>query len=139
MPARRLDGAAAAAAFRAELTPRVAAFRAAHGRAPALDIVLAGDDPASHVYVRNKERAGVETGLAVRVHRLPAGTPADEILALVTRLNADDGCDGILVQSPLPPGVSKAESQVIFDAIAPAKDVDGFSASNVGRLVQGRA
>ena len=73
--ARRLDGTAAAAAFRAELTPRVAAFAKARGRPPSLSIVLAGDNPASQVYVRNKERAGVETGLEVNVHRLPAETP----------------------------------------------------------------
>ena len=139
MPARRLDGVAAAAAFRAELAPRVAAFRAAHGRAPSLSIMLAGDDPASQVYVRNKERAGVETGLSVRVHRLAADTPAADILALVQQLNDDPTCDGILVQAPLPSGVSKADAQAVFDAIDPSKDVDGFNPCNVGLLVQGRA
>jgi methylenetetrahydrofolate dehydrogenase (NADP+)/methenyltetrahydrofolate cyclohydrolase len=139
MSARRLDGAAAAARFKSELIPRVAAFTAARGRAPALSIVLAGDDPASQVYVRNKEKAGVETGLHVSVHRLPPDTTAAAVLALVRRLNDDESCDGILVQSPLPPGITRAEAQVVFDAIDPAKDVDGFHPRNVGLLVQGRA
>ncbi len=139
MSARRLDGVAAAAAFRAELTPRVAAFARAHGRPPGLGIVLAGDDPASHVYVRNKERAGAETGLEVTVHRLAAETPAEAIRALVVRLNEEARCDGILVQSPLPSTIARAAAQRVFDAIDPAKDVDGFHPHNVGLLVLGRA
>jgi methylenetetrahydrofolate dehydrogenase (NADP+)/methenyltetrahydrofolate cyclohydrolase len=137
--ARRLDGVAVAAAIRAELQPRVAAFRARAGRAPALHIVLAGDDPASQIYVRNKERAGGETGLVVTVHRLPATATRDEALALVRRLNAGPDCDGILVQSPLPIEMGKGAAQDVFDAIDPAKDVDGFHPHNVGLLVQGRA
>jgi methylenetetrahydrofolate dehydrogenase (NADP+)/methenyltetrahydrofolate cyclohydrolase len=135
----RLDGTQCAAAIRGELSPRVAAFLRTHGRAPALAIVLVGDDPASHVYVRNKERAGVETGLGVTVHRLPASSTAAEVLGLVRRLNADAGCDGILVQAPLPAALGRAATQEVFDAIDPAKDVDGFHPVNVGRLVQGRA
>jgi methylenetetrahydrofolate dehydrogenase (NADP+) / methenyltetrahydrofolate cyclohydrolase len=137
--ARRLDGVAAAAAFRAELAPRVQAFRASQRRAPALSIVLAGDNPASQVYVRNKERAGGETGLDVTVHRPPGDVSAASLLTLVQRLNADAGCDGILVQSPLPAHISRGEAQEIFDAIDPAKDVDGFHPRNVGLLTQGRA
>jgi methylenetetrahydrofolate dehydrogenase (NADP+)/methenyltetrahydrofolate cyclohydrolase len=136
---RVLDGAACAAAIRAELTPGVAAFTAAHGRPPALHIVLVGDDPASHVYVRGKERTGAAAGLSVTVHRLDAATPLDDLLTLVARLNADDGCDGILVQAPLPAAMGKHASQRVFDAIDPAKDVDGFHPHNVGLLVQGRA
>ena len=139
MPARRLDGAAAAAAIRAELLPEVARFRDSAGRPPALHIVLAGDDPASDVYVRNKERAGAESGLAVTVHRLAATVSVEVVLALVDRLNRDIGCDGILVQSPLPAAMGKSASQRVFDAIDPAKDVDGLHPANVGRLVQGRA
>ena len=139
MPARRLDGTAAAAAIRAGLAPRVAAFTAARGRAPALSIVLAGDDPASQIYVRNKERAGLGAGLTVTVHRLPADSTADAVLAVVERLNRDPDCDGILVQAPLPRSVTKADAQQVFDAIDPAKDVDGFHPRNVGLLVQGRA
>src|SRR5437870_3074821 len=98
---------------------------AARGRAPALSIVLAGDDPASHIYVRNKQKAGTETGLTVTIHRLPADTRRDPVMALIEQLNRDPECDGILVQAPLPRSVSKAESQQVFDAIDPAKDVDG--------------
>jgi methylenetetrahydrofolate dehydrogenase (NADP+)/methenyltetrahydrofolate cyclohydrolase len=137
--ARRLDGAALAATLRAELIPRVAEFRARAGRPPALDIVLVGDDPASHLYVRNKERAGHETGLAVTIHRLPGTASRSDLLDLVQQLNRADACDGILVQSPLPAAMGKGASADVFDAIDPAKDVDGFHPLNVGLLVQGRA
>jgi methylenetetrahydrofolate dehydrogenase (NADP+)/methenyltetrahydrofolate cyclohydrolase len=139
MSARRLDGSAVAAAIRQELAHDVAAATRALGRPPALSILLVGDDPASHVYVRNKERAGAEAGLAVTVHRMPAASSLDDVLALVTALNGDARCDGILVQSPLPPAMGKAASERVFDAIAPEKDVDGFHPTNVGRLVQGRS
>lgn len=119
--------------------PGVAAFTAAHGRPPALHIVLVGDDPASHVYVRSKERTGAAAGLSVIVHRLDASTSLDALLRLVAQLNADDRCDGILVQAPLPAAMGKHASQKVFDAIDPAKDVDGFHPHNVGLLVQGRA
>jgi len=138
MPARRLDGAAVAAAIRADLLPRVDAFRSRVGRAPALTILLVGDDPASHVYVRGKETAGGEAGLAVTVQRLPATTTLDEVLGRVQQLNADDGCDGILVQAPLPAAMGRRATEAVFDAIDPAKDVDGFHPRNVGLLVQGR-
>jgi methylenetetrahydrofolate dehydrogenase (NADP+)/methenyltetrahydrofolate cyclohydrolase len=139
VPAKRLDGAAAAAAIRSELASSVAAFTASAGRPPALAIVLVGDDPASHVYVRGKERAGQETGLRVVVHRLSATTELNELLSLVHELNVDDRVDGILVQSPLPAAMGKDAEQYVFDTIDPAKDVDGFHAVNAGRLLQGRA
>jgi methylenetetrahydrofolate dehydrogenase (NADP+)/methenyltetrahydrofolate cyclohydrolase len=134
----RLDGTAAAAALRGELATSVASFTASAGRPPSLAIVLVGDDPASHVYVSSKERVGQETGLAVTVHRLPATTAIGELLALVERLNDDDGCDGILVQSPLPAAMGRGAAQQVFDAIDPRKDVDGFHPENAGRLLQGR-
>jgi methylenetetrahydrofolate dehydrogenase (NADP+)/methenyltetrahydrofolate cyclohydrolase len=137
--ARRLDGVATAAAIRNELTPQIDLFKTRVGRAPALHIVLVGDDPGSQVYVRNKEKAGKDTGLTVVVHRLPATASEAEVLGLVRTLNADDLCDGILVQSPLPAALGKAAEQKVFDAIDPAKDVDCFHPENVGRLVQGRA
>jgi len=137
--ARRLDGTACAAAIRAELAPQVDAFRREAGRPPTLHIVLVGDDPASHVYVRNKERTGGEAGLGVTVHRLPASSALDAVLDLVRQLNGDETCDGILVQSPLPAGMGKHAAQEVFDAIDPAKDVDCFHPVNVGKLVQGRA
>ena len=139
MSARLLDGAGLSRTIRAELRADVEAFTARAGRAPSLDIVLVGDDPASHIYVRNKERAGTEAGLRVTVHRLPAGASAHDVLTLVQRLNHDSTCDGILVQSPLPATIGKAATQQVFDCIDPAKDVDGFHPNNVGLLVQGRA
>ena len=137
--ARRLDGTACAAAIRAELAPQVDAFRREAGRPPTLHIVLVGDDPASHVYVRNKERTGGEAGLGVTVHRLPASSSLETVLDLVRRLNADPVCDGILVQAPLPAAMGKHATQHVFDTIDPAKDVDCFHPINVGKLVQGRA
>lgn len=134
-----MNGAAVAKTIRAEVRPQVEAFAATHGRAPALHIVLVGDDPASHIYVRNKERAGTEAGLTVTVHRLANTSSVDEVLACVHQLNADHTCDGILVQAPLPKGIGKHGSERVFDAIDPRKDVDGFHPHNVGLLVQGRA
>jgi methylenetetrahydrofolate dehydrogenase (NADP+)/methenyltetrahydrofolate cyclohydrolase len=139
MSARRLDGTAAAAAIRAELRPAIDEFTHRAGRPPALAIVLVGDDPASQVYVRGKERAGGESGIAVTVHRLSADTALADVLSLVRRLNADDRCDGILVQSPLPAAMGPEAERAVFDLIDPEKDVDGFHPVNVGRLVQGRA
>lgn len=138
MSARRLDGTAVAARIRSEVRGEIADVTAALGRPPALSILLVGDDPASHVYVRNKETAGAEAGLSVTVHRMPASSSLDDVLSLVIALNGDDRCDGILVQSPLPVAMGKAASERVFDAIAPEKDVDGFHPVNVGRLVQGR-
>jgi methylenetetrahydrofolate dehydrogenase (NADP+)/methenyltetrahydrofolate cyclohydrolase len=137
--ARLLDGKAIAAAIRESVLPDVRAFTAGAGRAPGLGIVLVGEDPASEVYVRNKVRAGTESGLWVDLQRLPAAAALDDLLALVARLNASEAHDGILVQSPLPPAMGKGAAQRVFDAIDPAKDVDGFHPVNVGKLVQGRA
>jgi methylenetetrahydrofolate dehydrogenase (NADP+)/methenyltetrahydrofolate cyclohydrolase len=139
MSARILDGAAGAAAIRAEAIPEVQAFQSAAGRPPGLGIVLVGNDPGSEVYVRNKVKAGGEAGLWVDLQRLPETATLDELLRLVDRLNASSAHDGILVQSPLPAAMGKGASQRVFDAIDPAKDVDGFNPVNVGKLVQGRA
>jgi methylenetetrahydrofolate dehydrogenase (NADP+) / methenyltetrahydrofolate cyclohydrolase len=136
--ARRLDGAALAATIRAELAPRVAAFAARSGRAPGLAVVLAGDDPASQTYVRNKLKAVGEAGCATEFVSLDATAKLHEVLAAVARLNQDDRIDAILVQSPLPEGMGRDAEQRVFDAIDPAKDVDGFHPVNVGRLVQKR-
>ncbi len=116
----------------------MATFTASAGRPPGLGIVLVGNDPSSEIYVRNKVKAGAETGLWVDLQRLPATAGLDELLALVARLNASDAHDGILVQAPLPEGMGKQAAQRVFDAIDPGKDVDGFHPVNVGRLVQGR-
>jgi methylenetetrahydrofolate dehydrogenase (NADP+)/methenyltetrahydrofolate cyclohydrolase len=139
MSARLLDGRAVAAAIRESVLPDVHSFTARSGRAPGLGIVLVGEDPASEIYVRNKVRAGTESGLWVDLQRLPADASLRALLDLVARLNESDVHDGILVQSPLPAGMGKTAAQRVFDAIDPAKDVDGFNPANVGRLVQGRA
>ncbi len=138
MSARLLDGPSVASAIRESVLPDVTAFTAAAGRPPGLGIVLVGEDPSSEIYVRNKVKAGAETGLWVDLQRLPSTASLDELLALVARLNASDLHDGILVQAPLPAAMGKHAAQCVFDAIDPAKDVDGFHPTNVGRLVQGR-
>lgn len=139
MSARILDGNLIASQIRQSVAPGVAAFTESAGRPPCLGIVLVGDDPASEIYVRNKVKAGTESGLRVDLRRLPAGAALDELLALVAELNRSEEHDGILVQAPLPSGMGRGASQQVFDAVDPAKDVDGFSPVSVGRLVQGRA
>jgi methylenetetrahydrofolate dehydrogenase (NADP+)/methenyltetrahydrofolate cyclohydrolase len=133
--AELIDGKALAKEVRAEVKARAEAFRATHNRAPGLHVVLVGDDPASQVYVRNKERAAEKAGIAGRVHRLPAETSEADLLALIFELNGDDDIDGILVQLPLPPHL---HDQTIVDAIDPAKDVDGLHPFNAGLLAVGR-
>jgi len=135
MGAQILDGKAIAAKVRAEVASGVAKFREAHGRPPGLDVVLVGDDPASQVYVRNKEKAANEVGMRGRVHRLPATISAAEIFALIDRLNRDDEVDGFLVQLPLPRGLPETE---ILDGVSPLKDVDGLHPVNAGLLALGR-
>ena len=101
-------------------------------------MVLAGRNPASEVYVRNKIKTVSEAGCRAELFRLDQRATLNEALALVGTLNADDGIDGILVQSPLPKGMGKDAEQRVFDALDPAKDVDGFHPHNVGLLVQKR-
>jgi methylenetetrahydrofolate dehydrogenase (NADP+)/methenyltetrahydrofolate cyclohydrolase len=130
-----LDGKAIAAQVRQEVSVGVAAFKTTHGRAPGLHVVLAGDDGASQVYVRNKEKAAAEVGIAGEVHRLPASVTEAQLLGLVRELNQTDSVDGILVQLPLPGGMA---SGAVLDAIDPKKDVDGFHPVNVGALWTGQ-
>ena len=139
MSAALLNGQTIAAEIRAEAVPEVSAFTARAGRPPGLGIVLVGEHPASEVYVRNKVKAGSETGLWVDLQRLPSTASLGELIALVERLNRSDRHDGILVQSPLPDAMGRGAAQRVFDAIDPDKDVDGFNPVNVGKLVQGRA
>ncbi len=139
MSARILDGQAVAAAIREELRPGVARFAAAHGRPPGLTILLAGNNPASEVYVGSKLKSGGDVGFRTTLERLPASASLDEALAVVDRLNHDEAVDGILVQSPLPEGMGRGAAQRVFDAIDPRKDVDGFTPINAGLLVQNRA
>jgi len=135
MTAQLIDGKAIAKKVRGEVEQRVAAFAARHGRKPGLEVVLVGDDPASQVYVRNKEKASNEIGMRGAVHRLPADSSQAKVLELVSRLNADDAVDGILVQLPLP---SHIDPDAVIAVIDPAKDVDGLTATNAGLLVLGR-
>jgi methylenetetrahydrofolate dehydrogenase (NADP+)/methenyltetrahydrofolate cyclohydrolase len=135
MAARLIDGKAIAQLVRDEVKAGVAAFVAQHGRAPGLDVVLVGEDPASVVYTRNKEKASIEVGMRGRLHRLPADAPEEVVMALVRDLNADPTVDGILVQLPMPKHVSE---QKVLDLIDPSKDVDGFHPVNVGLLSIGR-
>jgi methylenetetrahydrofolate dehydrogenase (NADP+)/methenyltetrahydrofolate cyclohydrolase len=138
MSARRLDGAALAAKIRSELAPRVAQFTSTHHRPPGLAVVLAGSNAASEIYVRNKIKTVAEAGCRAELVRLDERASLDDALNTVSRLNADDNIDAILVQSPLPEGMGRDAEQRVFDAIDPAKDVDGFHPENVGRLVQKR-
>lgn len=129
--AERIDGKAIAQKVRTELGDRVRRFRAEHGRAPGLTVVLVGEDPASVVYVRNKERAAQEIGLFGQVLRLPADTSEEALLDLVRELNQTPEVDGILVQFPVPPPIRQSSVLAVLD---PKKDVDGLTPVNVGAL-----
>ena len=126
----RLDGAALAA----KLKERIRREAAALPTPPMLAVVLAGEDPASLVYVRGKERDCAECGIRTRTHRLPAEVSQEELLVLVDTLNRDEDVDGILVQLPLPMGL---DSRPILHALSPEKDVDGFHPLNAGYLALG--
>ena len=135
MTFRTLEGTAVAAALRSEAAAEAADFRARFGRAPGLRVILAGDDPGSTVYVRNKERAARDAGIAADTVRLPATTSESALLARVAEANRDPAVDGLLVQMPLP---SSIDTRRVLDAVDPGKDVDGFHPLNVGLLQQGR-
>lgn len=132
MSARLLDGKRIADELLDRLAARVQA-RAAHGKVqPGLAVILVGNEPASTVYVRNKRRACERVGFASRAYDLPEETSETELAALIDNLNADPAIHGILVQLPLPAHV---DSNALINRIDPRKDVDGFQAENVGRLV----
>ncbi|MEE8249588.1 MAG: bifunctional methylenetetrahydrofolate dehydrogenase/methenyltetrahydrofolate cyclohydrolase FolD [Gammaproteobacteria bacterium] len=134
MTATILDGNALGLRVREEVAAECAEL-AKRGVTPGLAAVLVGDDPASHVYVRNKRKAAEKVGIAAFDHTLPADTSQQDLLALVHKLNEDDTVHGILVQLPLPAHI---DSSAILDAIDPGKDVDGFHPDNIGRLAQAR-
>jgi len=134
MTARLIDGKAAAAAIRERVAQSAAEFAARAGRPPGLATVLVGEEPASAVYVRMKNKAVAEAGMASFAHNLPATITEAELLDLVDELNGDDRVDGILVQLPLPRQIDAAR---VISAIDPAKDVDGFHPLNQGRLFAG--
>lgn len=129
-----IDGKATAQAVRAELKEEIAARCKDGLRAPGLAVILVGEDPASQVYVRNKERACQDTGILSLPYRLPADTSQEALLALIAELNARPDVDGILLQLPLPAGLDASRCLLAID---PAKDVDGFHPENVGRLSLG--
>jgi methylenetetrahydrofolate dehydrogenase (NADP+)/methenyltetrahydrofolate cyclohydrolase len=133
--AQIIDGKAIAKKVRDEVATSAARFTAEHGRQPGLEVVLVGEDPASVVYTRNKEKAALESGVRGKLHKLPASTSEADLLALIDRLNRDDTVDGILVQLPLPKPI---RDQAVLDAIDPRKDVDGFHPTNAGLLAVGR-
>jgi methylenetetrahydrofolate dehydrogenase (NADP+)/methenyltetrahydrofolate cyclohydrolase len=131
MTAQIIDGKAIATDVRREVREGSDRLAARGKRRPGLAVVLVGDDPASHIYVRNKRMACEECGLVSVSHDLPHSTTQTELLSLIDRLNADDSIDGVLVQVPLPDHI---DERVVIEAIDPAKDVDGFHPYNVGRL-----
>ena len=128
-----------AAQVRAEVAARVAAFTERAGRKPGLAIVLVGDRPDSQIYVRGKLKMADEAGLDADLSTLPATASLEQVLETVRRLNASPSVDAVLVQSPLPDALGPSAMQQVFDIIDPAKDVDGVTPVNVGRLVQNRA
>lgn len=136
MTARIIDGKAIAEKTRGEVASSVAQFKAEHGYVPGITVVLVGDDPASHVYVRSKERAAANVGMNGEAKLLPAETTREELLTVVRELNADPAVHGILVQIPLPDHIDEDE---IVMAIDPRKDVDGLHPENVGMLFSGQA
>ena len=132
--ARIIDGKAFAAGLRERVKTEVAALKDKHGLTPGLAVVLVGHDPASEVYVRNKAKQTVETGMASFKHDLSEDTSQEDLLALVEKLNKDPAVHGILVQLPVP---KQIDSNAVLAAINPEKDVDGFHVVNAGRLATG--
>ena len=135
MTAQILDGKALAEQILAELKEQVAVFVAETAVTPCLAVILVGNNPASEVYVRNKQLACEKTGIKSEMYRLADDTVEAELLALIEKLNADAAVHGILVQLPLPQQINE---QNVLDAVRPEKDVDAFHSDNVGRISQGR-
>ena len=130
--AKIIDGKAFAAELRGRVGEAVAALKADHGLTPGLAVVLVGENPASRVYVRNKNKQTLEAGMNSFEHNLPVETSQDALLALVHQLNDDPKVHGILVQLPLP---DRIDDQAVINALDPDKDVDGFHVINAGRLM----
>ena len=134
MAAQLIDGKALAQQVRDRLAKESAELFAKKAMKPGLATILVGDDPASHVYVRNKQKACELAGIYVDAHKLPASTTQAELLALIDKKNMDPKIHGILVQLPLPKHI---DSKIILEAVSPLKDADGFHPYNFGRLVEG--
>ncbi len=134
MAARVLDGKALAQRVRQEVAAEVARLKEQAGVVPGLTVVLVGDDPASRVYVRNKQNACREAGMNGTIERMPSDTPQAVLIETIDRLNADPRVHGILVQLPLP---RQVDERAVLDRVDPRKDVDGFHPVNVGLLASG--
>ncbi len=134
MPARILDGKALAQVMQSEIAADVKALAERSGVRPGLAAVLVGDNPASQIYVRNKRKACEQAGMQSWLHEMPATATQQQLLDLVERLNQDPAVHGILVQLPLP---RQIDERAIIEATSPAKDVDGFTPSNLGLLAAG--
>ena len=134
MAAKLIDGKALAQSIREQIAKDVVDLHAKTGVRPGLAAILVGDDPASHLYVKNKQKACDAAGIYVDEHKLPATMSQADLLALIEKKNADPKVHGILVQLPLPKHI---DSKMILDAVSPLKDVDGFHPYNLGRLVEG--
>ena len=135
MAATILDGKALGEEIQAELAREVTQFKEQTGIVPCLAAVLAGDNPASQVYVRSKQKGCERIGMTSQLHRPPAGVSSDDLLGLIDQLNRDPAVHGILVQLPLPKGLDESR---VLQAVDPLKDVDAFHPDNVGRIVQNR-
>ena len=133
--AKKLDGTATAAAIREDLATRVSELTAGGKRAPGLAVVLVGDDPASHIYVKNKVNACKKTGIESFLHQFPADATPQVVLDKLRELNKDEAVDGILVQLPLP---KQFDTEEILEAILPEKDADGLHYVNAGKLITGK-
>ena len=134
MAARLIDGKVLSQSVRDQIARDAAALLAQSGVKPGLAAILVGDDPASHLYVKNKHKACEAVGIHVADHKLPASTSQADLLALIDKVNRDPQIHGILVQLPLPKHI---DSSVILNAVLPEKDADGFHPYNIGRLVEG--
>ncbi|TLY25902.1 MAG: bifunctional methylenetetrahydrofolate dehydrogenase/methenyltetrahydrofolate cyclohydrolase FolD [Nitrospirae bacterium] len=134
MAARLIDGKALALQVRERLATESAAVLAKTGMRPGLATILVGDDPASHLYVKSKQKACDAAGIYIDDHKLPTSTVQAELLALIEKENADPKIHGILIQLPLPKHI---DSKVVLEAVSPDKDADGFHPYNFGRLVEG--
>ena len=135
MTAAILDGKALAQQMRGEIAAAAADFTRQTGVTPCLAAVLVGEDAASQVYVRSKQKACQQAGLTSQLHRPAADTSTEQLLELIDRLNRDPAVHGILVQLPLPKGIDESR---VLEAVNPLKDVDAFHPENVGRMVQNR-
>ena len=138
MSAKILEGKFFAQQLKDDAGKRAAALQEKYGRAPGLAVIRVGNDPASEVYVRNKDKACAALGIFSEVIALPEETTKEELIARIDALNADSRIDGILVQLPLPAQIAKFEAEIL-NRIDPSKDVDGFHPVNVGRMVTGEA